>query len=97
MIKSRWWILILAILFIISGIVLYAISYKEVPYEKEKECFVDSDCVPDSCCHSKTCVAEINRPNCGKIFCTQECAPGTLDCNQGSCKCIEGKCGAILR
>ena len=56
-----------------------------------KECAVDSDCVKDSCCHATGCVQKENAPNCEGSFCSQECAPGSLDCG-GSCGCVEGKC-----
>ena len=58
----------------------------------EKECSVDSDCVPASCCHSTACVSKEKAPNCSEIFCSQVCVPETLDCGQGSCACINNKC-----
>lgn len=61
-----------------------------------KECVTDSDCIPATCCHSFACVPITEKPNCNGIFCTQECAPGTLDCNQGNCMCVNGKCKAVL-
>lgn len=61
-----------------------------------KECNVDSDCVPASCCHPTSCVAKENAPMCEGRLCTMECRPGTLDCGQGSCKCINNKCGSVL-
>ena len=57
-----------------------------------KECTVDSDCVPISCCHASSCVPKDKAPNCSDSFCTLECAPNTLDCNQGSCSCVNNKC-----
>ncbi|MFA5173641.1 MAG: hypothetical protein WC438_00480 [Candidatus Pacearchaeota archaeon] len=61
--------------------------------EKEiNTCSVDSDCVPDSCCHAQSCVSLDKKPVCDKVFCSQVCS-GPLDCNQGSCECIKGKCG----
>lgn len=60
------------------------------------ECITNEDCVYAQCCHPSSCVPITNKPNCEGIFCTQECAPGTLDCNQGSCKCIRGKCKAVF-
>ncbi len=61
---------------------------------EKKECTQDADCVEDSCCHATGCTAKENKPNCGEIGCTMECAPGTLDCGQGACKCDMGKCKA---
>jgi hypothetical protein len=63
--------------------------------ECEKEisvCSVDGDCVPDSCCHSQSCVSLYKKPVCDKVFCSQSCET-LLDCNQGSCVCINGRCG----
>ena len=62
-----------------------------------KECVTDADCVPATCCHPSNCVSINNKPNCEGIFCTQECAPNTLDCGQGSCQCIDGKCKAFFK
>jgi putative hemolysin len=58
-------------------------------------CLSDSDCVKDSCCHPKGCVAKEKAPSCKEIMCTQVCEPGTLDCG-GSCKCENSKCRAIM-
>lgn len=59
-------------------------------------CVTDADCIPKECCHPFTCVSVGEKPDCSDSFCTQECAPGTLDCNQGYCRCVEGKCGAVF-
>ena len=59
-------------------------------------CALDSDCVPDSCCHASSCVNTANKPVCKSIMCTQECVSETMDCGQGSCKCINEKCKAVL-
>lgn len=60
------------------------------------ECSLDSDCIPEICCHASTCVSAKQAPDCSNILCTMECAPGTLDCGQGECKCIEGKCAGVF-
>lgn len=60
------------------------------------ECSVDSDCVPDSCCHAKGCVVKAKEPDCFGIYCTQSCEPGTLDCGQGSCICENKRCKAVI-
>lgn len=62
-----------------------------------KECELDSDCVPASCCHPTDCVSKENKPDCEGIFCTMECKDGTLDCGQGSCKCLDNKCGVAFK
>jgi len=60
---------------------------------KEKECSQDADCVPAGCCHANSCVAASKAPSCDGIYCSMECAPGTLDCGAGNCICQDGKCG----
>ena len=57
-----------------------------------KECSIDTDCVPSSCCHASSCVSKDKAPSCSDSFCTLECTPNTLDCNQGSCSCVNNKC-----
>ena len=56
------------------------------------ECETDADCFPGDCCHPKTCVNELAKPDCQGSFCTQECRPGTLDCGCGNCMCQNGLC-----
>ena len=57
------------------------------------DCSVDADCVPADCCHSSSCVNNVDAPdNCENLFCTTECAPETMDCNQGYCSCVDNKC-----
>lgn len=60
------------------------------------ECASDSDCVPATCCHPKTCVSRANKPKCEGMFCTQVCEPGTLDCGQGRCACAENRCKVVF-
>lgn len=60
-------------------------------------CLNDADCVPAFCCHPNACVVKSGAPNCGRIFCTQECAANTLDCGQGSCSCVNNKCLAVFK
>ena len=57
-------------------------------------CERDDDCIADSCCHSRKCVAKSAAPKCSGIVCSQECVPGTLDCGQGSCSCVNNECEA---
>lgn len=59
-------------------------------------CDADSDCAPNGCCHPAECVEKAKAPNCGRVFCTEECQEGTLDCGQGSCKCVDKKCSAVI-
>ena len=68
---------------------------RQMKRESSAECSIDSDCVQNSCCHSKGCVPKEKSPNCEGMMCTLECAPGTLDCG-GYCQCSAGKCSAVL-
>lgn len=61
-----------------------------------KECYVDSDCVADECCHASGCVSVRDKPDCTGVFCSMECVPNTLDCGQGECKCVGGRCKAVF-
>ena len=60
------------------------------------ECSADADCVAATCCHASEAVPLSEAPECSGIFCTTECAPGTLDCGQGEIKCLKGKCEVVL-
>jgi len=62
-----------------------------LPERFPPECDDDSDCVPAQCCHAADCIIKEKRVDCSKVFCTQDCRPGTLDCG-GSCACIAGRC-----
>jgi hypothetical protein len=56
-------------------------------------CTSDTDCVPSSCCHAKTCVEKHSAPKrCDEMVCTAECVDGTMDCGKGSCGCRDGAC-----
>ena len=65
--------------------------------DESLECRVDAECVPASCCHASSCVSAQKKPNCSGIYCTQECAPGTLDCGQGNCRCVKNKCETVFK
>ena len=62
----------------------------------EKQCLVDSDCVPNKCCGGTDGVNKAYGPNCQGILCAQVCTPGTISCNQGEIKCLEGACTAVF-
>jgi len=68
---------------------------KEIP--ANKLCSVNSDCVPDACCHPKDAVNLNNAPDCEGMMCTFNCEPETLDCGQGEIKCVDRECTAILK
>ena len=74
--------------------VLFLVACTTVPLEKQ--CTVDSDCVPSLCCHASDAVAKDSAPDCGGVFCTEECQPGTLDCGQGVVSCVSGECKAVF-
>lgn len=80
------------ILAIVLFVFLVLLLYPLIIGNNLKECSSDSECVPSACCHPASCAPISEKPNCDGIFCTQECAEGTLDCQQGSCACISGKC-----
>jgi len=65
-------------------------EFESCPGEESK-CTKDSDCVFDSCCHSKGCVHKDKAPLCDAVACTMNCEPETLDCG-GSCACVDGEC-----
>ena len=62
----------------------------------QKECSIDSDCIPAQCCHATDALNKAAAPDCKNIFCTEECKPGTLDCGQGEIKCVENSCVVII-
>jgi hypothetical protein len=91
-------LIVMIIILLVIGFFLFTKNY----YSSEEteqisndsiECKTNTDCVPDSCCHPKGCIAIENKPDCQGVFCTMSCEPDTLDCGQGSCNCINGKCG----
>jgi hypothetical protein len=59
-------------------------------------CRTDSDCVPQGCCHSKSCVNKEYKSNCFDVLCSMNCEPNSLDCGQGSCQCINNQCEAVF-
>jgi len=83
---------------IISSIILLILlTACDSPETIQQECTTNADCVPATCCHPDSCVSIENSPDCNDIFCTQECAPNTLDCRQGSCRCINNQCNAVIK
>ena len=82
--------LLTVLLISILMIAYFLINYNKVADE------IETECVPAQCCHPISCVEKSQAPDCSGKFCTQECAPGSLDCGQGSCKAIKGKCEAAF-
>ena len=71
----------------------YDETIEDETVEQPVSCTANSDCVPASCCHADTCIPVSDGPPCKGTFCTQECAPGTIDCG-GGCQCVNGECQA---
>ena len=53
------------------------------------------ECVAANCCHATGCVWESEAPDCGDIFCSMSCEPGTMDCGQGHCEAVNEKCEIV--
>jgi hypothetical protein len=64
------------------------------PAQPQAECTTDSDCVPEECCHSATCIPASKKGVCN-LACTADCQRQTMDCG-GFCTCVNGKCAAEL-
>ncbi len=82
---------------VLVSLVLFLVSCtntSSVP--AEQQCSSANDCVPDACCHATGAVAKEQAPDCSTIYCTMECAPGTLDCGQGKIECQDGTCVAVI-
>ena len=90
--KIAWVITIIVTIAVLGLVTYFDVNGNENEVKPEGYCAIDSDCIPDSCCHAAGCVAKEKAPLCKGILCTQECVIGTLDCGQGSCKCINNKC-----
>ncbi len=83
--------LLLPLLIIFS---LFLTSCSSIP--PEKQCKLDSDCVPAACCHASDVVNKDHAPNCKDQLCTLDCQEKTLDCGQGQIKCIQDECKAVI-
>ncbi len=67
-----------------------------LPIPLEKYCSTAEDCVKAQCCHATDAVNKAYAPDCSDVFCTMECAAGTLDCGQGEMQCLQGTCTAVI-
>lgn len=94
--KLFWTIIILGIILIalIISIVINSKNNNIPDNSPEKECQQDSDCAPVCGCHSNSCTPVINKTECERVLCTQDCS-GPLDCGAGYCGCVNGKCRVI--
>ena len=88
------WMIIVAI--VVVGAFVASSLFRIDKDVEGAECRTNDECVPAGCCHPSTCAPASEKPDCTGIYCTAECAPGTLDCGQGSCQCIDRKCEAVL-
>jgi hypothetical protein len=86
---------IIMLAFILSILTILTSCNATIPVEKQ--CKIDTDCVPSVCCHATDSVNKANAPDCSETFCSLECKPGTVDCGQGVVGCEEGACVVILR
>jgi hypothetical protein len=62
----------------------------------DKQCSVDDDCVPVTCCHASDAVNRESGPDCSGKLCTANCQEGTIDCNQGEVKCLDKECQVVF-
>ena len=86
-------ILLMVILFLFVG----CAEEPDDTIPEEKNCNVDSDCAPASCCHAASCVNIDLKPDCTGIMCTMDCKPNTMDCGQGKCVCQDNECIAEIQ
>ncbi len=54
-------------------------------------CELDSDCIPEECCHPTTCINVDFRLNCSDANCSESCE-SVLDCSRGECVCFDNEC-----
>jgi hypothetical protein len=96
-IHNKKLLIVIIVFILILGIILFSIS-RNNPINPSQptviECSVDSDCVPDSCCHAFKCVSIDRKPDCKNKLCTADCE-SLLDCGMGKCSCIENKCMVV--
>ena len=105
--RKRKWLIGVAVC---VGIILLFLSAKDESSESKtfnsgnksvaqlglaSACMTDSECVPASCCHARSCVSISERPVCDGIRCTQSCEEGTLDCGQARCGCVQNVCTVV--
>jgi polar amino acid transport system substrate-binding protein len=60
---------------------------------ENRTCSVDSDCVPEQCCHPTSCIKQSFKGECTEL-CTAVCE-GPIDCGAGHCGCVNGTCQVL--
>jgi len=99
--KKLFYIIIFLIILLII-LIFFILKNKKIESDNNisnksdslKECYLDTDCVPKSCCHATACVSKEKTPECKEIFCTAVCS-GPLDCGAGYCGCVNEKCEIV--
>jgi polar amino acid transport system substrate-binding protein len=61
--------------------------------DETRTCSVDSDCVPEQCCHPTSCINKSYKGVCNEL-CTAVC-DGPIDCGAGHCGCVNGTCQVL--
>lgn len=89
-----FWIIIGLIILLAVLIYILQNNAKQDDDKIIKECSIDSDCVPATCCHADSCVSADKKPDCSGILCSMDCS-GPLDCGMGHCGCVNGKCSVV--
>lgn len=75
---------------LLSLIAIYLLLLPPI-HQMLPECKVDSDCVPEQCCHPTSCVNKEFAPDCTDIMCGKMCK-GPIDCGEGRCACKNNRC-----
>jgi hypothetical protein len=91
--KKLLWIILVLIIALIAVIYFIVKNNGDNNIINTLECSVDSDCIPNACCHATGCMPKENVSAC-TLFCTQVCS-GPLDCGAGHCGCIANKCEVV--
>jgi len=86
-------IMIGLVVLLVAALFIYAVFFTPSPSPEKVNlsCEVDTDCVPDACCHPTRTVNKEHTPFCLGIACTAVCA-GPLDCGCGEPACMDNVC-----
>ncbi|MDD1653339.1 MAG: hypothetical protein LUQ64_02210 [Methanomicrobiales archaeon] len=69
------------------------VSPTPTPTVDRTACTVNSDCVPEQCCHPTSCINKEFKGVC-TLLCTMSCE-GPIDCGAGHCGCVSGTCRVV--